>query len=72
MSDAQNDPQTDLLYGVPAIAAYLQMTQAQVYHLHNKGEIPTFKIGGKVCARRSTLARFFAEQEAAARRPADA
>lgn len=66
MSDARNEPPTDLLYGVPAIAAHLEMTQPQVYHLHNKGELPTFKIGGKVCARRSTLAKHFAAQEAAA------
>lgn len=59
--------EADLLYGVPAIAAHLQMTQPQVYHLHNKGELPTFKIGGKVCARRSTLAKHFEAQERAAR-----
>ena len=67
MSDATGGAGTDLLYGVPAIAAHLEMTQPQVYHLHNKGELPTFKIGGKVCARRSTLAKHFAAQEAAAR-----
>lgn len=65
MSDTRNDQSADLLYGVPAIATHLQMTQPQVYHLHNKGELPTFKIGGKVCARRSTLAKHFAAQEAA-------
>lgn len=66
MNDARALPETDLLYGVPAIAAHLSMTQPQVYHLHTKGELPTFKIGGKVCARRSTLAKHFAAQEAAA------
>lgn len=66
MGDATGGGSTDLLYGVAAIAAHLEMTQPQVYHLHNKGEIPTFKIGGKVCARRSTLAKHFAAQEAAA------
>ncbi|KQM91877.1 MULTISPECIES: hypothetical protein [unclassified Sphingomonas] len=67
MSDTSNGGGTDLLYGVPAISEHLCMTQPQVYHLHNKGELPTFKIGGKVCARRSTLAKHFAAQEAAAR-----
>lgn len=43
----------DLLYGVPAIAAYLGMTAAQVYHLTK--ELPTFKIGAKVCARKSAI-----------------
>lgn len=58
------DPGTDLLYGVRSIASHLQMTEKQVYHLHEQGNIPTFKIGGKVCARRSTLAKHFDEQEA--------
>lgn len=64
------DNETDLLYGVKAIAAHLQMTEKQVYHLHDQEHLPTFKIGGKVCARRSTLAKHFAAQEAAARRDA--
>ena len=58
--------QTDLLTGVEAIAAHLGMTRRQVYHLHETGELPTFKLGAKVCARRSTLAKHFAAQEAAA------
>ncbi len=65
-----NAPQTappDLLYGVAAIATHLGMTHKQVYHLHDKGELPTFKTGAIVCARRSTLAKHFAAQEAAAR-----
>jgi len=62
------EPETDLLYGVPAIASHLAMTAKQVYHLHDQGNLPTFKIGGKVCARRSTLAKHFAAQEAAAAR----
>ena len=66
MDDARKAGTTDLLYGVPAIAEHLEMTQPQVYHLHNKGELPTFKIGGKVCARRSALAKHFATLEAAA------
>ncbi len=67
MTDAPNEHRADLLYGVPAIAEHLQMTEPQVYHLHAKGEIPTFKVGGKVCARRSALAKHFAKLEAAAR-----
>ena len=61
-----SDQETDLMYGVPAIASYLKMTAKQVYHLHDQGNLPTFKIGGKVCARRSTLAKHFAAQERAA------
>lgn len=56
----------DLLYGVPAIAKYLQLTTAQVYHLSSSGTIPTFKIAAKVCARRSSLQAWLVEQEAKA------
>lgn len=66
MSDARDDAETDLLYGVEHIAKHLQMTRRQVYHLHDQGHLPTFKIGGKVCARRSALAKHFAAQEASA------
>jgi len=62
-----NDTVSDLLHGVPAIAAHLNMTAKQVYHLHGNGQLPTFKIGKTVCARRSTLAKHFEAQEAAAR-----
>ncbi|MDH2091130.1 DNA-binding protein [Rhizobium pusense] len=53
----------DLLYGAPAIAAHMGLTQRTVYHLHECGEFPTFKIGGKVCARRSTINNWLAEIE---------
>ena len=55
----------DLLYGVPAIAKHLNLTCRAVYHLHSGERLPTFKIGGKVCARRSTLAAHFTAQEQA-------
>ncbi|MCA0344137.1 MAG: DNA-binding protein [Proteobacteria bacterium] len=45
----------DLLYGVTAIATHLGMTAAQVYHLHGKGSLPTFKVGAKVCASKQKL-----------------
>lgn len=64
MSDAN---ETDLLHGVAAIADHLSMTRKQVYHLHDRGQLPTFKMGRTVCARRSTLAKHFEAQEAAAR-----
>lgn len=56
----------DLLTGVAGIAAHLGWTERQVLHQHEKGLIPTFKQGRLVCARRSTLAKHFAAQEAAA------
>lgn len=67
MDYAHQEPISDLLTGVDAIARHLNMSRRQVYHLHETGELPTFKLGAKVCARRSTLAKHFAAQEAAAR-----
>lgn len=63
MKDAK---EADLLYGAAAIAAHLELTSKQVYHLHDKGELPTFKVGATVCARRSALAAHFAALEAKA------
>lgn len=57
----------DLLFGIDAIAKHLGLSDRQVKHLHETCEgFPTFKQGRTVCARRSALARYFAEQEQAA------
>ena len=40
-----------LLYGVAAIAAYLDTPEEATRHLIRKGVIPTFRIGRTVCAR---------------------
>ncbi len=53
----------DLLYGMPAIAEHLGLTEPQGYHLAAKGSLPTFKVGRKVCARRSSLDAWLAKQE---------
>ncbi len=56
----------DLLYGAPDIAEFLGLRVRQVRHLCEAGRLPTFKIGGKICARRPTLRRWLVEQEAKA------
>ena len=56
----------DLLYGAPAIAEHLRLRLRQVHHLAATGKLPTFKIGKTVCARRSSLATWIVEREAAA------
>ena len=56
-----NDAPSDLLYGVPAIAEYLNMTPRQVYHLTENG-LPHFKIGARVCSRKTLLAKWLDEQ----------
>lgn len=56
--------QPDLLFGTDAIAKHLGLTVRQVKHLHESGDgFPTFKQGRTVCARRSALASYFAQQE---------
>ena len=45
----------DLLYGMPAIAAYLQLRRGQAYHLAEKGGMPTFRLGRIVCAMRAAI-----------------
>lgn len=70
MTDARESAAPDLLYGLEAIGEHVGLTARQVEHLVAKGEMPTFKMGRTVCARRSTLAKHFAAQEAAARVPA--
>jgi excisionase family DNA binding protein len=53
----------DLLYGLPAIAGELGLSNDQVRHLAKSHGLPTFKLGRSVCARRSTLASWLAQQE---------
>lgn len=68
MPTTEND--ADLLYQVPAIAKFFGMTEKQARHRIERGEIPTFRMGGTICARRSTLTAWLAAQEArAAHRP---
>jgi hypothetical protein len=62
---SQSEP-ADFLYGAPAIAAFLGMTEKQARHRIEAKQIPTFKVGGTICARRSSLNAWIAEQEAAA------
>lgn len=60
------DNTPDLLYGLAAIAEHTGLTVPQVKWQIERSGWPTFKQGAIVCARRSTLAKHFAAQEAAA------
>jgi hypothetical protein len=56
----------DLLIGATAIAIFLYddpKRRRSIYHLHATSRIPTFKIGSRICARRSVLRAWMAEQE---------
>lgn len=66
MTDAQSVADNDLLTGIDAIARHLGWKVRATKHRHEKGELPTFTLGSgrTVYARRSTLAKHFAAQEA--------
>ena len=56
----------DLLHGAEAIAEFLfgdRKARRKVYHLAETSNLPTFHLGGKVCARRSVLIAWIARQE---------
>jgi excisionase family DNA binding protein len=46
---------SDLLRGMPRISAYLGITERAGYHMADRGQIPVFKIGATICARKSEL-----------------
>ena len=56
----------DLLVGAEAIADFIGKDARSVYYLASKGQLPTFKLGAVLHARRSTLIRFITDREAAA------
>jgi excisionase family DNA binding protein len=60
------DDLLDLVRGARAIAAALGVSHRTALDWIHRRLVPTFRIGGSVCARRSTLARWLAEREAAA------
>ncbi|WP_292414663.1 helix-turn-helix domain-containing protein [Mesorhizobium sp.] len=61
-----NDNNPDLLMGADAIARFLGITRRQTYRLVYDGLLPSFKLGGTVAARRSSLTAWLAEAETAA------
>jgi hypothetical protein len=59
----------NIIVGAPALAEYLYGDASktrQIYHAHECGFLPIFKLGGQLAARPSTLAAHLAEQEKAA------
>ena len=62
-----DDFSRDLLRGARAIAAFLfgdPGLYRRVFYLVEKGRLPVFSMGSAgICARKSTLMKFFEEQE---------
>lgn len=55
MKGYEMDLACDLLSGVPAIATHLGKTERATYHLIYNNQIPHFKLGGRIHARKSEL-----------------
>jgi excisionase family DNA binding protein len=62
----------DILYGADAIAAFLFGTKGgrrTVYNLVQNKQLPHFRVGANICARKSVLLAWIEAQEAAAGNP---
>lgn len=62
MTGLVHSAEVDLLCGVKAIAIHLGRTPRQVTTWIEKGELPTFKLGGTVCSTKSGLADYFSKR----------
>jgi hypothetical protein len=62
MSDVvqSNDLGNDLLWGVDPIAKEINRSRRQAFHLISTGKLPVKKVGGRYCASRTGLRKFFA------------
>ncbi len=57
----------DLLNGAAAIATYMGWTPRQVFYAAERGYLPIFRRGKRLCARKSTLVRHMEGLEQAQR-----
>ncbi|KAF2989438.1 DNA-binding protein [Methylocystis sp. MJC1] len=66
MSDQESDFAHDLLRGADEIAEFLfgsRSLRRKVYHIAQTSNVPTFKLGSMICARKSVLLAWVASQE---------
>jgi hypothetical protein len=66
MSQTDADFSKDLLRGADAIAAFLYGGSEQrrkIYHLAATSNLPVFKLGSMICARKSVLLKWIEDQE---------
>jgi hypothetical protein len=62
MTDLAND----LLTGADQIAGFIYgnpKKRRQVYHLAENAKLPVFRMGAIICARKSTILQWIADQE---------
>jgi hypothetical protein len=58
----------DLLVGAKAIGDFIGKDSRQVFHMVSHGQLPAFKLGAVIHARKSSLRQHIAELEAASLR----
>lgn len=66
MSEAEDDLAADILRGADELAQFLfgdKGERRKVYHLAATSNLPVFKLGSMICARKSVLRKWIAEQE---------
>jgi hypothetical protein len=67
--EAESPIAGDLLIGAGKVAHFLfgsTRRRRAVYYLFETGSLPVFKLGGQLCARKSTLIEFIKSREGAA------
>lgn len=66
MADENHGSETmDLVWGAREIARAIKRTERQVFYLLQTGALPARRVGGRWCADRQALRRFFQTTEAA-------
>ena len=60
INDPADTPGLDLIWGIAAISAELNLTRRQTYHQLETGRLPARKQAGKWVVSRKGLRRFFA------------
>ena len=66
MSNPDLELANDLLRGADEIAMFLfgdSAKRRKVYHLAATSNLPVFKLGSKICARKSVLLKWIKDQE---------
>lgn len=49
----------DIIWGATAIAKAINRTRRQTFYMLDNGELPARKVGGRWCASRAALVKFF-------------
>lgn len=61
LSEVPNDGLAeDLIWGVAGIATEINRSPRQTFHMLENGRLPAKKIGGRWCASRAGMKKFFA------------